>query len=390
VRSVFIIAAKDLRLRLRDRSALVMGIVAPFLLAFILNTVVGGALDTDDFSVGYAVVDQDRGEVGATFVDVLEELDVVDIELTTGLSENEARDEVDGGSLDAAFVIPEGFSRAVNSPDDAAEIRVVGDVEAPIATQIATAIAEGFAGRANTVRLSVATAATTANGQADIDVVVQAAAQEAAPVQVEELEAEERELDGTTYLMAGMSVLFLFFVIRFGVTGLLDERRDGTMPRLLAAPIPRLAIPAAKAVTSVVLGVVSLAVLVVASTTLMGADWGPAAAVALLAGGAVLAATSIMGIVAAVAKTPEQAGSVQAMIALVLGAVGGSFFPVSQAGGLLGRLAMLTPHHWFLRGLGEATAGGVGAALPALGALLAFAVVIGAVGVVLLPRMVEQ
>jgi ABC-2 type transport system permease protein len=394
MRAALTIAAKDLRLRLRDRSAFIVGIVAPFVLAFILNTVVGGAFDAEDFSASYGVVDQGGGEVAANFVQALEDLDVVDIELTTGLTEDRARAEVDDGDLDAAFVIPAGFSQVVSSPDVeavGAEIRVVGNVDATIATQIATAIAEGFADRVNAVRLSVATAtaSATATDIPDIGSLVEAAAQEPPPVRVEELTADERELDGTTYLIAGMSVLFLFFLVQFGVTGLFDERREGTLPRLLAAPIPRLAIPAAKTATSIVLGVVSLTVLVAGSTTLMGADWGDPAAVVLLGATVVLAATSIMGVVAAVARTPEQAGNAQAVIAMVLAVLGGSFFPVTQAGGLLQRLATLTPHHWFLRGLGEASAGGVGAALPALGALLAFTVVVGAVGVVFVPRMVE-
>jgi ABC-2 type transport system permease protein len=390
MRAALTVAAKDLRLRLRDRSALVLGIVAPFFLAFILNAVGAGATAADEFSVDYGVVDHDQGEVAAGFVAALEGLDVVDIELTTGLSEERARDDVDGEKLQAVFVIPEGFSRAVSSPDDGAEIDVIGDVDEPIATQIATAIAERFTDEVNGVRLSVATAAALTDGQGDIGALIDEALQQSPPVEVVDLGAEQRELDGTTYLMAGIGVLFLFFVVRFGVMGLLDERREGTMTRLLAAPIPRAAIPAAKALTSLVLGVLSLGVLVVASTVIMGADWGPVAAVGLLTVGAVLAATSIMGLVATVARTPEQAASVQTMIALVLGVVGGSFFRVSQAEGLLRTVAKLTPHHWFVRGLGEASAGGVSAALPALAVLLAFAVVVGGVSLVFVPRMVGR
>ena len=46
------------------------------------------------------------------------------------------------------------------------------------------------------------------------------------------------------------------------------------------------------------------------------------------------------------------------MVALVLGMLGGSFFPVAQAGGLLATLSLLTPQAWFLRGLGDLAGGG--------------------------------
>lgn len=383
MRAVLAILGKDLRLRARDRSAFVIGIAAPLGLAFILNAVIGGGFD--DFSARFGVVDRDGGQVASGFVGALDELDDVDIEVITGLSDADARDRVDDDQVEAAFVIPDGFSAAVASPDSSAEIQVIGSVNAEIGTQIATAIAQDFAGRLDAVRLSVATASGNAPadgaGVANPDELATAASAEAAPVQVSELPAGDRTLDGSTYLMAGMSIMFLFLLVQFGVTGLLEEEQDGTLSRLRVAPIHGLAIPLAKGLVSVVLGLVSLTVLVIASTLFMGARWGDPLAVGVLIVAAVLAAVSILGIVAALARTVEQAGNFQAMIALVLAIVGGSFFPVAQGEGLLTRLAQLTPHHWFLRGLGEGSEGGLVAALPAVGALLVFAVVVGAVGV---------
>lgn len=71
---------------------------------------------------------------------------------------------------------------------------------------------------------------------------------------------------------------------------------------------------------------------------------------ALLVAGPVLAGAGIMAAVAGVATTPEQAGNVQAIIAVLLGLLGGAFFQVAQGNNVLTNLAVLTPHHWFLRG----------------------------------------
>jgi len=229
-------------------------------------------------------------------------------------------------------------------------------------------------------------ASVTADPSADAAELAAQARRQAPPVRLAQLPAGDRQLDTTTYLSAGLAVLFSFFLVQFGVRGLLEERQAGTMARLLAAPIPRLAIPLAKALTSVVLGVVALVVLAVASTVLMGADWGDPAAVLVLIVAVVLAAVSIMGVVAGVAKTPDAAGNAQSVVALVLGMLGGSFFPVSQGEGLLTRLSALTPHHWFLLGLGEASAGGLADVLRPAGVLLLFAVVVGTAGAVLLAR----
>src|SRR5690606_24012813 len=81
----------------------------------------------------------------------------------------------------------------------------------------------------------------------------------------------ERQLDLITYMAAGMAVFFVFFIVQMGVAGLLDEEKDGTMARLMAAPIARRSIIGGKVLASVCVGVLSLLVLWGASTLLMGA-----------------------------------------------------------------------------------------------------------------------
>jgi ABC-2 type transport system permease protein len=100
------------------------------------------------------------------------------------------------------------------------------------------------------------------------------------------------------------------------------------------------------------------------------------------------AAVGIMALVAGFAKTVEQAGALQGVVAVALGLLGGSFFQFARRG-LLADLALLTPNAWFMRGLGDNLAGGAAAVLPAVGAILAFAVVTGALGAVTLYRKVS-
>jgi ABC-2 type transport system permease protein len=186
-----------------------------------------------------------------------------------------------------------------------------------------------------------------------------------------------------------MAVFFLFFTVQFGVNSLLDERRDGTMARLLAAPIPRSAILWGKLTASFVVGVVSMFVLIAATQLLLGARWGNLAGVALLVVAGVLAATGVMALVATLAKTAEQSGNWQAIIAIVLGMLGGVFFPISQATGV-GWLSYATPHRWFMQGLADLSGGGgIGIVLPAAGAMAAFAAVTGGIALLRIGRMVR-
>ena len=71
MRATMLIAQKDLRARFRDRSALLIGIVVPFGLAFIFNLIFGGISGASN-TINLGVVDLDGGPVARVFVqDVL-------------------------------------------------------------------------------------------------------------------------------------------------------------------------------------------------------------------------------------------------------------------------------------------------------------------------------
>ena len=97
-----------------------------------------------------------------------------------------------------------------------------------------------------------------------------------------------------------------------------------------------------------------------------------------------------MAFVATLASTPEQAANVQSIVAVVLAMLGGTFFPVSQGPDLLANISLLTPHAWFMRGLGELSAGGglAEVVVPVL-AILAFAVVTIGIASLRIGRMVR-
>jgi ABC-2 type transport system permease protein len=99
----------------------------------------------------------------------------------------------------------------------------------------------------------------------------------------------------------------------------------------------------------------------------------------------------IMGLVAAIAKTPEGAENLGAIIAVILGMLGGTFFPIAATGGFLAALTYLTPHAWFMFGLAELSSNAPWtAALPAVGALLVFALLTGVLAYVLLRRRLSR
>jgi len=391
MRAALLIAGKDLRQRLRDRSAVMVAFLVPLGLAFIFDLTLGG-LPTGGTTLTFVVVDADGTEVSRIFVEeVLPQVEEGGaIELRTARSEEAARQLIQDAKADAAFVVPAGFGDAVQGTGGG-EIRVIGDVDEPTAAQVAGSIARSFAADLDAVRLSVATVVGADPGAVDpaeVAALSDRAARVANPVAVVDVAATTKVLDITTYYAAGMAVFFLFFTVQFGVASLLEERKEGTLSRLLAAPIGRSSILGGKLLTSFVLGVLSMTTLIVATSLLLGARWGSPLGVGLLVVGGVFAAMGVMALVATLAKTAEQAGNWQAIIAVVLGMLGGVFFPISQVSGALSRLSLLTPQAWFMRGLSDLSGGGDWAVvLPAVLAMLTFGAVTGSVAMLRLERM---
>ncbi|MEZ5176435.1 MAG: ABC transporter permease [Acidimicrobiia bacterium] len=387
--AAFRIAFKDLKLRVRDRSVFILGIIAPLTLAFIFNLIFGGAA-TGELGLDYGVVDLDSTEISGTFTTVLagaEQAGILTIEPYLDAAEAEAA--IDADAIDAFFVIPDGFEDAVRF-NKTTSIRIVGDIDAPTPTQIAAGFAEQFSAGIAASQLAVATTASVEGAPITPGFV---AGLTNDPVTAsgsfvfQDESAAAKQLDASTYFAAGMAVFFLFFTVQFGVAGLLEEERDGTMARLMAAPIGRSSVVVGKAILSFLVGVISMAVLVVTTSLIMEADWGAPLGVALLTIAGVLAAVGIMGVIAAFAKSPEGAGNFGAIIAVILGMLGGTFFPIGSSGGVLANLTLLTPHAWFLRGLGELSSGAPWtAALPAVAAILVFAAVTWGLAGILIRR----
>jgi ABC-2 type transport system permease protein len=389
MRRALAIAAKDTRERIRDRSAIVVGIIAPLGLAAIFSFVFN-PIQSFDFSATYAVVNQDGGPASTVFVDqmlgAMEASGAVDVVATDSVDEarrlvEEGADPFGSGEgVDGAFVFPAGFSDLVQSAQPAGFEVIINDGNGAGAN-VAVAVARSYASRLDSVRLAVATAEHLGDTTDRLEAGARAAAVPQ-PVDLVDVPAAVKQLGDTTFYAAGLAIFFLFFTVQFGVNGLLEERNNGTLSRLLVAPITRPTILVGKMLTAFLLGMVSMILLAIATTLMFGAEWGNPVGVLILIVAGVVSAMGIMAVVAGFARTAEQAGTFAGIIGVVLGFLGGTFFPIAQAGGLLATLRFLTPHAWFMQGLGDLAGGNLADIVPSVVALLLFGLVTGSVAMV--------
>ena len=386
-----LIAAKDLRQRVRDRSALLVSVVAPLGLAVIFSQLLG---NSTEFSTKWVVADMDGGRLAVALRDeVIGSMARADVaEITDVPTEDEARAAVVDGSQDVAFLIPSGFTKAIESGKPVA-LEVVGARGSTLSTEIARSLAQRFGDNVVAVQLAVATVGSLAGPSLSPDEqarIIGVAAQAPPPVALVDEAAALRQLSLPSYFSASMAILFLFFSAQVGMVSVFDERRQGTLARMLAGPIHPSMVLFGKTLGAFVLGVVSMAVIIIATTQLIGADWGPPAGVAAIAVSGVIAAVGISTLITSFANNAETAGAASSAVAITLAVLGGTFAPTAQAPEIMATLALFTPHGWFMRGLGDMHGAGSSVAdgLPAVAVLLVIGLITGGLGLLRARRLV--
>jgi ABC-2 type transport system permease protein len=385
------IATKDLRQKVRDRSAIILSVIAPFTLAALFSLMLPSE---QSFHTTWAYVDLDGGAIAGALRDgplaAVEAAGVADIVAVA--SSEEARTKVDAGDVGAAIVVPAGFSAAV-ARGAPATIELIVTPEAVLSGQVARSVVAAFTSDITAVQLAVSTALAATGGTRDAALIERLAAEARAlpePIVLADQSTAGRQASSPTFYAASMAVLFVFFAAQFGVVSLLAEKRGGTLARMLAAPISPRTVLIGKLMVSLVLATVSMTVIAVGTTLLLGASWGDPIAVAALIVATAAAASGIALLIVGFARTEDQAGGLVAIVALTLAVLGGSFFPMTQAPEALARLSYLTPQAWFLRGVNDlAGGGGLTTVLVPVAVLVGIAVVTGGIGLLRARRVVS-
>jgi len=379
MRVIWAIAAKDLRQRLRDRSAIVVGFVAPILIAGLMSLALH---NVDRFHVRLVVVDRDHGAIATAFRGLLDSKPIRAIAtVRDAASDADARHQLRTKHADAAIVIPAGFSRAATT-DARGSLLVHTTVDQPLAGQVARSIANGFVAQVDADRLAVATALATRSPPSDTARLAALAARLRLPETTVTAPVGRHQLTAISYYGPGMAIFFVLFAVMFVSRSFFTERRNGTIARISAAPIRPAAILAGKALSVFLFGASSLFAMAVVTTVLFGARWGPAAPVALLC---ILMSLSVVALTAFVitsARTERQAEGLSSIIVFALALLGGNFVALSRESDLLRRISLLTPNGWALRGFTDlSTDAGAGSVVrPAL-AMTVFTIVVGTLAV---------
>ena len=381
-KKLILIALKDLRLIFRDPSALVLMLLAPFLLTIGMGALTGrfsGTSNTGFSDVPVVIVNEDLGELGNILVDVFQSVELEDlVEPVIMDSTSEAMKLVDQDQSAAMIHIPENFSQGVISEEDVTnslsynQIIFYRNPTQPTSAGIIRSILDQFIQGVDLVRTktNVTIQQLLTNGlispdQADIiakeiretTTIVDAGSQGIEIIN-QAAEGDGIKFDILAYMAPGMAIMFLMFTVTYGGRSLLVENRNGTLARLMVAPTRGLNILVGKGLGIFLTAVAQLMILIIGTTTLFQLQWGDALGVILLIISAAFGATGWGILFASVLKTPGQISVTGSAAMLLFGIIGGSFFDLSMLPVWISTINKITPNAWAIDGFYILSVGG--------------------------------
>ena len=341
------IALLELKLFLNNRGELAFSIALPILLFALMY----GALSSDsEIYTPASVVDLDGGVHARELVTRLDSLPEVEVEERT---EADANGALDRSAILFAVVIPSGFSEALDAGEPAPLVfrqRGNGGDTGQIVAAIVRGIARDMAGSA---RVSVQTQRALADSGApteDIESEVQAqlASLRASPPVVVEVRRPGQEPGDEAgdnlfaRLLPGLVVMFVMFSVTLAAQALVEERRTGTLERLMTTRLGVNQLFAGKFLSGVARAMFQT-VLMLSLAFIVFRPGGPLAFVELLAFTLLAAAafTGVSLVIGAVARTRNQAAWAAVFFTLLMVVFGGTFFEINE-GTLLDAISKAT------------------------------------------------
>jgi ABC-2 type transport system permease protein len=398
MRKIFTIALYGLKQLRRERGAILLILGLPLIFTFLVGFLFRGGGES---KIKVSLVDQDKSSYSRLLRRDLESEKALKIESS---SESKAVEAVKDGRSAAAIVVPKDFgTRLIRGQRIEARF-----LSTPQATTYSAAVKEILSGsltrlsfNASTVRLTtwelqsrgLLTAGEISNEQHRI---FERADKSWKPrpidvnygvLKASKVRGKQTLASGMAQASMGFTMLFVMMALVSGARGILDERKVGTLGRLLTTPTSKSTILTGKILHLFLQGVIQTTILILFGRFIFGVHWGNSVAgVVILMGAFVLASTGLGIMFSALVRTPAQMETLGTITVISMSMLGGAWWPIEIVPRYLQIAAKLIPTGWVMEGLTNMIVRGMGvqaAVLPAL-VLFGFAVLFFAVGLVFL------
>ncbi len=355
------ITVKDLFVLLRDKQAFVLLLVLPLLLISIVGMSTGQFLTHDDTleRIAIVVVDLSQSEVSQSLIAELRSHP--EFVISAAPSQLAASDLVRRGEATLLLVVRPMFDERVDE-FRVSDIFNMNDREpvtslATLDLMVETKANSGVVGEmlngvlySLVLKFIVPIAARknplTRNWvhSADIDTTTIPSV------------AKTRAQGGFVFqwVVPGFTVMFTFFLINIMARSFMIERDQGTLRRLLTAPVSTLLLLVGKTVPFYLTSILQCSLLFLCGRVLFGMPWGSQPAYLIPVIMCTSASAASLGLLLSTwVRTDQQIASYGTALILVLSALSGCFLPRELFPKVMKQISLLTPHAWSLRAFDE-------------------------------------
>lgn len=335
------LAANDVRLTVRDRAAAFWLLVLPIFLIWMFGHMSGG---NGAAAVSLAVVDRDGGWLAEAFT---EELSGPNVKLSVFRGAAADGDEVKKAAR--WIELPKGFTDgALAGRQQKLKILTAENAAADYSRAAEVVVTRGIVrtlARAAEMRQSLSAQSLAAyDGLRSRPAIV--TLQSASAGRGTAVGGLEQSVPGN------MTFTVMMMTLIYGAVFLTIEKREGMLKRQMSLPISRATIFAGKVLGRLLVALGQIAILVAAGRYVFHVDFGrsPAGLAAILIAYA-FAIAGIATFLGAILANPEQASTVGWLTSMVMGAMGGCWWPAEVMPDWLRSIAHVFPTAWAMDGL---------------------------------------
>jgi ABC-2 type transport system permease protein len=227
------ITLNEIKLYLQDKGDLAFSLLLPIVTFALMYGAFSGETV---FNATAYVVDRDNGAMAAQLIDSLESVEGVTVEI---LPPEDAEAKLDRSDITFVTVIPEGFTASLQAGQPAEVIfrqRGNGGQEGQILGSIVRSIGDGISQqyriRDDVAAILEGTDISGAQIQAVVAQVLENSAANPA-IRVQEETVGEASPDFIVQYLPGIVTMYVLFAMTLGASAIVQERRRGTLERLL-------------------------------------------------------------------------------------------------------------------------------------------------------------
>ena len=345
-----------------------------FLLPILIASLLGAAWTAGgDLEIPVVLVDLDNGQYSEGMIDLLQDID--EILLLNAASVDAANTMVAEGDAIAAIIFPADFTERIDAYEQT-EVQVLMDPAQAEYGKIITSIMDEVTEyaiiqgemkhgmNAVTADLNLSTSQEVQAAEAQNEGVLDSQTKrmiDNPPVALvkETLEGAAVQAPDNVFvlLVPGFTVMFSFFLMPLLAEQLQREKGEGSLRRLIAAPISPNTIMAGKVFAYMVVVILQVFLIFTIAAVVFDMPLGNSPiGLFLITVCLALAATSLGIMLAALAKSEKQAGSLGLLLVFVLAGIGGCIqlgakpLPLFRYDNFVGMVSRMTPHAQALEG----------------------------------------